>query len=180
MDMMVIPNRGRVLAVISALALAVGLLTLALLTKPSQAQSQGATAEQFPIDFAVDACGGGEVINVTGTLHTVNHLTVQEDGTYHVNSHFNFAGVKGVGLTSGDTYVIPASGGAVENFVQPGQIVTGTVDINLVIGKGQQPNQVALARVHYVIGPEGETKVETVQFHFKCQQEPEEEAGGGA
>ena len=172
--MMVIPNRARVVAVISTLALAGGLLTLALLAKPAQAQGQGAVVEQFPIDFAIDmsACGGGEVINVTGTLHTVNHFTVQEDGTYHVNSHFNFAGVKGVGLTTGDNYVVPASGNTVENFVQPGQIVTGTVDINLIIGKGQLPNQVALARVHYVISPEGEIKVETVNFHFECHQEP--------
>ena len=92
-----------------------------------------------------------------------------------VNSHFNFAGLKGVGLDpltlepTGTEYVIPASGAAVENFVQPGQIVAGTVDINLVIGKGQLDNQVALARLHYVISPEGEVKVETVHFHFKCQ-----------
>jgi len=142
MDMMVIPNRGRVVAVISALALAGGLLALALLAKPTQAQAEGASSEQFPIEFAIDmsACGGEE-IDVTGTLHTVNHFTVRPDGTYHVNSHFNFAGVKGVGRTTGDNYVIPALGGAVENFVQPGQIVTGTVDITLAIGKGQLPTR---------------------------------------
>jgi hypothetical protein len=173
MDIMVIPNRSRVVAVMLVLAIAGGLLTLALLAKPSQAQEKGAVSEQFPVDFLIDTSGcAGELIHVTGTLHTVNHFTLQEDGTYHANSHFNLAGVKGVGLTSGDTYVVPASGAVVENFVQPGQIVTGTVDINLVIGKGQTPNQVALARVHYVISPEGEIKVETVNFHFKCQQEP--------
>ncbi len=37
--MIVIPNRARVVAVISALALAVGLLTLALLAKPAQVQA---------------------------------------------------------------------------------------------------------------------------------------------
>jgi hypothetical protein len=167
---MVIPNRERVVAVISALALAGGLLTLALLSKPAQAQAEGATSEQFPTEFTINtsACGG-EVINVTGTIHTVNRVRVDEDGTFHGTSHFNLVGVKGVGLTSGDNYVIPGSGAVVHNVVQPGQIVTGTVDINLVIGKGQQPNQVALARVHYVISPEGEIKVESISFHFKCQ-----------
>ena len=174
-------NPVRVLALISALALAGGLLTLSLLAKPTQAQSQGAVSEQFPVDFVIDASAcAGELIHVTGTLHTVNHFRLQEDGTYHANSQFNLAGVKGVGLTSEDTYVIPASGAVVENFVQSGQTVTGTVDINLVIGKGKIPNQVALARVHYVISPEGEIKVETISFHFKCQQAPEDEAGGGA
>jgi hypothetical protein len=183
MDMMVIPNRGKVLAVIWALALAGGLLSLALLAKPAQAQSQGATSEQLPVDFVIDmAACGGELIQVTGTFHTVNHFRLQEDGTYHANSHFNLAGVKGVGLTSGDNYVIPATGAVVENFVQSGQIVTGTVDMNLVIGKGQLTNQVAVARIQYVISPEGEIKVEALNFHFQCHPEPDppEEAGSGA
>jgi hypothetical protein len=173
MDTMLIPNRGRIVAVVSALALAGGLLTLALLAKPTQAQSQGAVVEEFPVDFTLDAneCAGEE-IQVTGTLRTVNHFTDLGDGQYHINSHFNLAGVKGVGLTTGDTYVVPASGAAVENRVQSGQIVTGTVDINLVVGKGKLPNQVAFARVHFILTPEGEVKMENIQFHFHCQQEP--------
>jgi hypothetical protein len=177
MDMMVIPNRGRVVALISALALACGLLTLALLAKPTQAQpptdKPGAVSEQFPVDFTLDASEcAGELIQVTGTLHTVNHFRAREDGTYHINSSFNLAGVKGVGLTTAKEYVIPASGAAVENRVQSGQIVTGTVNINLVVGKGKIPNQVAFARVFFIISREGDVKVENVQFHFHCQQEP--------
>jgi hypothetical protein len=73
------------------------------------------------------------------TSLSVIHFRLQPDGTYHVNSHFNLMNVKGVGLTTGEEYVIPASGAAVENFVEPGQVVTGTVDINLVIKKGSVP-----------------------------------------
>jgi hypothetical protein len=170
---MVIPNRGRVVALITALALAGGLLTLALLAKPTHAQDQGAVSEHFPVDFTLDASEcAGELIQVTGTLHIVNHFRAQEDGTYHINSSFNLAGVKGVGLTTGEVYVVPASGAAVENRVQSGDIVTGTVDINLVVGKGKIPNQVAFARVFFILTPEGDVKVENVQFHFHCQQEP--------
>jgi hypothetical protein len=181
MDIMVIPNRVRVVAVISALAFAVGLLALALLAKPAQAQGKGATSEQFPVDFLIDTSGcAGELIRVTGTLHTVNHFTIDEDGTYHGNSHFNLAGVKGVGQTTGDTYVVPSSGTVVENHVQSGQTVGGTVDISLVIGKGQIPNQNGFARLHFIIDSEGELKVETANFHFECHQEPEDDAGGEA
>jgi hypothetical protein len=170
MDRMVIPIRGRVLAVISALALAVGLLTLALLAKPSQAQSQGAVVEQFPIDFAIDASAcAGEAIDIKGTLHTVNHFTDLGDGSYHVNSHFNLAGMQGTGQTTGANYVIPAAGNTVENVVQSGQVIFGNVDINMVIGKGKMPNQVAFARIHFIIDPAGEVKMESVHFHFKCQ-----------
>jgi hypothetical protein len=180
MGAMVIPNRARVVAVISALVLAVGLLALALLTKPAQAQSQGAVSEQFPLDFPIDARCAGEWIQVTGTIHTVNHFTLQDDGTYHGTSHFNFTGVKGVGLTSGDTYVIPSTSAYADNFGQPGQTVSGTVDLNLVIGKGKTPNQVGLVRLHYIVSPEGEIKVESFNFHSECHQEPEDEAGSGA
>ena len=168
---MVIPNRGRVVALLSALALAGGLLTLALLAKPAQAQTSGASSEQFPVEFTTDATEcAGELIDITGTLHVVSHFTAQEDGTYHVNTHFNFAGVKGVGRTTGETYVVPATGAAVENFVQPGQIVSGTVDVNLIIGQGNLPDQVAVIRLHYIIGPDGEIKVENSTFHFECRQ----------
>ena len=181
--MMVIPNRGRVVAVISALALAGGLLTLALLAKPSQAQGNGAVSEQLPQEFTLNATEcAGELINVTGTLHTVNHFVGERDpetgdpvGQYHINSHFNFQNGKGVGLDpdtgepNGNKYVIPFSGVGVENVVADGQIVTGTVDINLEIGQGQLPNEVPFARLHFVID-DGEVKVENVHFHFQCQE----------
>jgi hypothetical protein len=181
MDMMIIPNRGRVLAVISALALAGGLLTLALLAKPSQAQSNGAVSEQLPIEFTVEASAcSGEGIAFKGTIHLVNHFTDRGDGTYHVNSHFNLVGVQGTGLTTGAKYVVPASGSTVEHVVADGQFVFGNTDVNLVIGKGVLPNQVAVARLHYIVDADGTVKVETVNAHFKCQQEPEPEAGSGA
>jgi hypothetical protein len=194
MDMMVIPNRVKVVAVISALALVSGMLTLALLANPTQAQGQGATVEDFPVDFLIDGtpcpdCGGcgvfGEYIRVEGTLHTVNYFRLQEDGTYHVNSHYSLQNVKGVGLIreddgtftpSGTEYVIASSGGAVENFVQSGEFVTGTVDLNVIIQKGPGTRtkgetitkQVGFSRVHYIITSEGEVKVENVQFHLEC------------
>jgi hypothetical protein len=169
MDMMVIPNRARVVAVMLALAFAGGLLTLALLAKPTQAQGQGAVSEQFPAVFTLDASAcAGELIDVEGTLHTVNHVTDLGDGAYHINSHFNVANLQGTGRTTGGNYVIPAAGNAVEHVVSSGQLITGSVDVNLVVGKGKLDNQVAFARIHYVVSDEGEIKVETIQFHFAC------------
>jgi hypothetical protein len=169
MDMMVIPNRGRVVALIWALALGGGLLMLALLAKPSQAQGQGAVSESMPLAFPIDASAcAGEMIDITGTLHSVNHVTEREDGTLHANSTFHLVGVKGIGQTTGEHYVIPAVSTNVVNFVQPGQIVASTVDISLVIGKGQMPNQVATATIHFVVSPEGEVKVESIHMNFQC------------
>ena len=89
--MMDIPNRGRVVAALSALALALGLLTMVVLAKPSQAQGKGAVSETIPVEFTLDASAcAGESILLTGNLHTVNHFRDLGDGSYHVNSHFNF------------------------------------------------------------------------------------------
>ena len=152
------------------MALAGGLLTLALLAKPAQAQqSTGAISEQFPVEYpvAASACTG-EAIAIEGTLHTVNHFTDLGDGAYHVNSHFNFVGVKGTGLTTGTKYVIPAAGSSVENVVPSGQTIGGSTDISMVIGQGKIPNQNSFARLHYIINDDGTLKVESVHFHFEC------------
>jgi hypothetical protein len=171
MDMMVIPNRGKVVAVISALALAGGLLTLALLAKPTQAQDRGATSERIPVAFTLDATEcQGELIDLTGTIHTVNHFTQQEDGTYHITGQFNLAGAKAVGQTTGEEYVVPSASQAVELFVSPGQTINPTVSMNLVIGKGQVDNLVATAQIHYIVNDDGTVKVEIIQYQFECHQ----------
>jgi hypothetical protein len=152
------------------LALAGGLLTLVLLAKPTQAQGQGATSEKIPQEFTLDASEcAGELIIAEGTLHVVNHVKARPDGSYHINSHFILV-MKGIGLTTGEEYVIPGVSNSVDNFVHPGQTVTGTMDINLNIGKGQLPNDVAFLRIFFVIDDEGEVKVANTQFHFECHE----------
>jgi hypothetical protein len=89
----------------------------------------------------------------------------------HINSHFNVMNARGVGQRSGDVYVIPSSGAAVENFVPNGEFVTGTVSINLLIrqgsGSASGAQQVGFLTVHYILD-DGTVKVETVQFHSEC------------
>ena len=146
------------------------LLTLALLAKPTQAQGNGATSERFPFEeLILDASTcTGELIEVSGTFHFVNHSTVQEDGTYHIIGHINLAGAKAVGQTTGDEYVVPSTSTAVEHFVASGQTVTGDAHMDLVIGKGQSPDQVATSQVHYILNPDGSVKLETVRLSFEC------------
>jgi hypothetical protein len=175
--MMVIPNRGRVVAVMVALALIGGLLTLTLLAKPTQAQpstdneNRGATSQEFPLAGSIDSTEcAGEVIDLTGTLHILTHFFADEEGGYHLNSHYNVQNGKGVGQTTGEMYPFASSGAAVENYIPPsGQTTTGSVDMNVVIGKGQVADSSSFIRIHYVITTEGEVKVETVQFHSGCK-----------
>jgi hypothetical protein len=171
MDMMVIPNRGRVLAVMVALALAGGLLTLALLAKPSQAQSNGATTEWFDIEFTHDATAcSGEIIKVTGTMHFVNSYVPKEDGTFNVNSHLRLQ-ANGVGQTTGNEYVVRTKSFAHEYYhVEPGQYLFGAMDTTMLVAKGSTPNSLFLTRFIFIVNPDGSLRMEDVSFHDKCQQ----------
>jgi hypothetical protein len=174
--MMVIPNRVRVLAVITALALAIGVLTLALLAKPTQAQGNGAVSEQVPIESTIDATEcTGEFVDFTGTLHIVSIDKGREDGGYHITSHYNIQNVTAVGIDprtlepTGTEYRVRAAGTTVENFVADGELVRGTVDIAMTIGNGSLPNQYFFARVLSILTSEGEVKVDNTRFIFECR-----------
>jgi hypothetical protein len=105
--MVVIPNRVRVVVVVSALALAAGLLTLALLAKPTQAQAETTTTnERVPLNETVfnNPCTD-EGIHIEGTVHMVQHVTIDENGGSHTEFHHSTRG-KGESLTTGAEYVI--------------------------------------------------------------------------
>jgi hypothetical protein len=181
--MIVIPNRGRILAVMLALALAGGLLTLTLLAKPTQAQpptdneNRGAGTHRDAIGFVIDTTDcTGELIQLTGTLHTADQF-FETDGGYHFSIHSNLSNVKGVGLDpqtlepTGTEYTITAASGIAENFVPTGSTVSGTMDSQVVIGKGQADDQVATSQVHYIVefvDGEPTVKVETIHVNFDC------------
>jgi hypothetical protein len=106
--MIAIPNRVRVVVVVSALALAAGLLTLALLAKPTQAQAQSDTLnERVPLALTVNNPCTGEEVFIEGTDHLVFHRTVDANGGFHVKVHSNFEG-QGVS-PSGAKYVLHTS-----------------------------------------------------------------------
>jgi len=179
--MIVIPNRGRILAVMLALALAGGLLTLTLLAKPAQAQpptdneNSGATSQWVQFSGGIDGSEcTGEVINIEGTMHIVSESTATEGDGHHIIFHFNLQHVTGVGLDpvtfepTGTEYAVPAASTTVDNLVHTGDQVTGDVVFQLLIGRGQLPDQTFFATTHYIITSEGEVKVEVGQFHLEC------------
>jgi hypothetical protein len=106
MDVMVIPNRVRVVAAMSALGLAVGLLTLALLAKPTQANAQTEHFNEWvPIASLIANECTGEPVSIEGTVHVVGTTTQDAAGGTHVQGHTNFVG-QGVGIASGAEYVV--------------------------------------------------------------------------
>jgi hypothetical protein len=100
--------------------------------------------------------GAGEVVDISGTVHRVEHVTETENG-FHLVLHANPI-VTGVGRTTGDTY--QARGGFNLSFnVGPGE--TETVrDVFKLVGPGPNNNlTVTFAKFHYTINANGELVV---------------------
>jgi hypothetical protein len=90
--MAVMPNRVRVVVLVSALALAAGLLMLTLLAKPAQTQAETFTInEQVPIRFSTDNCTG-EPVAFEGTQHLLLHVTQNATGGFLVINHSDLQG----------------------------------------------------------------------------------------
>jgi hypothetical protein len=109
--MVVMTTRGRGVVLVVALALAAGLLALALGAKPTQAQ-----AETYKFNDRETISGrmynpcieeevpSGEEVTYEGTMHTVGHTTEDASGGFHIQGHVDLQ-VQGVS-TSGAKYVV--------------------------------------------------------------------------
>ncbi len=87
------------------LALVIPALTLGT---TSLARAEVTSNLSVPIDFSVYIpCadgGAGEVVTLSGDLHTLLRYTESASGTIHAASHFQPQGISGVGETTGDKY----------------------------------------------------------------------------
>jgi hypothetical protein len=174
MDVMVIPNRGRVVAVIWALALAGGLLTLELLlAKPTQAQAQTEHFnERTPQTFEFFACTGEWVV-VEGTLHVVGTTTQDADGKVHVQGHSDFGG-EGVGITSGAEYVLREVSNTTTKFedLEGGVSILTTAGTIHFMRKGSDTpeDDLLLTLVsHVTVNANGETTSEVDLLKTECE-----------
>lgn len=159
-----------VAALAALLAVLVGASLVAAAPSPQQSPTQngkGATSENFPQDFNIGPDCFGEEIKVTGTEHVVDHF-VPVNGGWRINSHINFMNMKGVGLMTGDQYVLNAESNSVENFVPTHGGVASFVNILMVVSKGSVTNQNGLLVVHYTINEDGTLASSVDHSHLKC------------
>jgi hypothetical protein len=102
--MIVLPNRVRVVVVVSALALAAGLLTLALMAKSAKAQGTDFNFSE-PFTFSFTNPCTGEQVTGEGTARIVGNFTDDASGGFHFQAQTSTSG-SGVGSPSGATYIV--------------------------------------------------------------------------
>jgi hypothetical protein len=155
------------------------LLTLAATTilamLPAMAQAR-ATNFVMNIDVPVDGvvtltCGLDTIedVHVTGTLHVLFHITVDDAGGMHVDIHDNPQGTTGVGLTSGTAYhavgsaqVMSESNGPTDQMEISHQAVFG------LISEGQAANFDFVAVVHSTVNAGGDVTVDLSEIRMEC------------
>jgi hypothetical protein len=171
--MVVVPTRVRAVVVVSALALAAGLLSLAMLAKPAQTQAQtDMFNERVPQTFVIPNPCTGEDVFVEGTSHLVFQRTEDANGGFHFKGHVNFQG-RGVSA-SGAEYVVHESSNTHDNFRDFSESATNftfTATLKLVRQGSATPADDFEAKVtfHFTILANGELTSEVVKTEAVCK-----------
>ena len=172
--MVLIPNRVRVLMVVSALALAAGLLTLAVvLAKPAQAQAQPVTStDRDTFSFSAGGCPPLEEVFIEGTLRTVAHTTIDENGGYHTKIQTDLKG-QGEGLDSGDKYVYHYVNNYHENYslaMNENFNITETFIVNMIRqGSDTTTDDFQTKLVfNFTVNANGEVTAEVYNYEIGC------------
>jgi hypothetical protein len=143
-------------------------------TAPARPTITGASKElvinrRFPINGTALSDCGREAVLVSGTFQRVLTITNDGAGGFHVNDHFDYIGLQGTGVISGNQYVSQQI--STVNFSVPGPTVGFEVTQPLtftLIGQGTVPNEVLTALIHYTVNANGELTTFVDNFRVKC------------
>jgi hypothetical protein len=171
--MVVIPNRVRVVVVLSALALAVGLLTLALPASPAQAQPDQMFNERLPFAFTTVHSCTNEEVSIEGTQHLIFFTNEDANGGFHFKGHNN---LQATGVSaSGAKYVIRESLNNHNNFNEFSESASNftMTDSFHMIRQGPatatEDEIVVKVVFHVTVNANGEVTSVVDQFEAVCQ-----------
>ena len=105
--------------------------------------AKGSTTSEFvPIAFLLQDPCSPEVVEVSGRIHAVTQTSVARDGTVTWRIEQNWAGVKGVGQTSGLEYVVAGASHRVTTAAAPppGEAMDALREVFVLVSKGRSDN----------------------------------------
>ncbi len=147
-------------------------LMIALTVAPASAQATTTTNNvQTSIDivaFVPCAAGGdGEYVFFSGTLHGVSVTTIDDAGVFHTELHFEPQGIRGEGLTTGDSYQWTGATQASFN----GQVGYENTFISnyRLIGEGTNNNLLIHQTFHATVQADGEVTIVVDDYSVECK-----------
>jgi hypothetical protein len=166
---------------VNASLIAASLLVAVVATTTFQAYAQGnerrAVSEIIPISEVLDTtiCENGELVQISGNLHLVGRVVFDEDETgmaVQFVGHVNSQNVKGVGLTTGNDYVLTyADNQVLNNSLDGTGSFTQTLTSNLIARGSSEsaPDLLVHALFHITVTPNGETTALVDNFNVECR-----------
>jgi hypothetical protein len=155
---------------LSLFAAIVATAALAVAASTSAAVTQNEVVPFAQIVFVPCANGGaGEFVLIEGNLHILMTFTINGNNVSG-KIHFQPQGVKGTGLTTGDTY--NATGVTQEHFedsLQNGLFTDTFVNNFKIIGQGPDNNLLIHQTVHITINADGEVTAEVDNTTVECR-----------
>jgi len=113
------------------------------------------------------ADGAGEEVLVSGDLHILTSVTMDQSGGGHLRAHVQPQGISGVGLTTGDKY--QATGGDhLETNFQFGREFTEVSNFRL-IGQGPGNNFLVHQTIHFTINANGTLTTDVNHVSAECK-----------
>ena len=139
-----------------------GLMLVQPLLAPTPASALGASSSDLPLYFLRSADCTDEVVEVSGSIHLVNK--VQADGS--VVGHFNYQGVTGLGLTSGESYRV----NAVDNIRLRAPFPSSITSVRsfLLVSRGAGSNLLVHVAYHITINAAGEVTASIEDLEMQC------------
>lgn len=139
-----------------------------LMLQPSLISAAAETVtytDNIQIDTSVGACNGEEV-RLAGTLNIVSHVTTNAEGSIQLASTFNYAGVSGVGLTTGLEYqLVGVKRGTVTTT---GALQSSQLQTTRMIGLGSTEDYVLRIQSHVTYNANYELTASSSTFIIDC------------
>jgi len=124
----------------------------------------------FPLDVVVfvpcAAGGAGELVELTGTLHDLFHITADGNGGFHVKQHDNPQELAGPGLTTGAKY--QGNGVTQQEFNAKAGETQTFINNFRIIGQGPGNNFQLHENFHITINANGDLTASVDNFSADC------------
>ncbi len=147
----------------------VAVLTILVVPVNAAVQENDTTDISLTVFVPCAAGGAGEIVDLSGPLHTLISSTVNGN---NVSGYFHFQpqGISGTGETTGDKY--HATGVTSESFktsLQNGQANLTFVNNFRIIGEGPGNNYLIHETMHVTINADGAVTVSHDNFSVDCK-----------
>jgi hypothetical protein len=127
------------------------------------------TVEKIPVDFNLFIPCVGEEVHLTGRLHLLIHVTLDNAGGAHVKLQENNQGVSGTGLTTGDKYQSTGASNSVFQFhTKVGDEQTFVFSFNF-IGQGNGNKLLVHVTQHVTVNANGIVTAEVENISIECK-----------